>query len=94
MMRKHQHEIVPSSIGATDIGPVTSATRVVSRNEPRNPKPNYYEYYKKLYVINKALELQIKDLMAEREDLNSKINEVCFFKDRWSKLTIDQRAQS
>ena len=75
-MKKHPHEMVPSGLGAAEMHPVSSGTRAASRLEARNPKANYYEYYKKLYVINKVLELKVRDLVLERDNLTRKINEV------------------
>ena len=73
MMRKANHDHLPA---AGEILPVSSGTRIASRVNQRGGKPNYYEYYKKLYVVNKILESKIRELAAEREDLNRKISEV------------------
>ena len=73
-MRKANHDGLSAAV---DHQPVSSGTRATSRVDLRGGKASYYEYYKKLYVINKLLEGKIRELVVEREDLNTKIAEVC-----------------
>ena len=85
--------MVPSGLAEPENHPVSSGTRAAARQENRNPKSNYYEYYKKLYVINKVLELKIHKLMAERDDLNKKINEVRFVNKRYVRVISGKRKE-
>ena len=51
-----------------------------SEERPKQQRqPNYYEYYKKLFIINKTLEHRIKELAESRDELTRKITEVRWY---------------
>ena len=59
---------------------ISNIGELQSSNRQQAGKPgkqtNHYEYYKKLFIVNKVLENKIRELFLLRDDLNKRIDEV------------------